>query len=383
MIKKITVTTGTRSEYGLLRPVLKKILESPHLKLSLIVTGMHLDKKYGLTVKEIKNDGFDTFTKIDMLPVGNSSFFMAQALGKGVISFSKIFKKLRPDLNLILGDRDEALASALAASHMNIPNAHIHGGDKSKAGMDEYNRHAITKLSNIHFAATKKSRTRIIKMGEIPKFVTFTGSPGIDDVLKNKITSKKLLEKKYDINFTGEEILLLQHPVTTQINLSNIQISNTLRAIVKTKKPVIVISPNSDAGNYAIFNQIKLFSQKYDFIKLYPSIPRNDYLGFLKNCGVLVGNSSSGIIEASYFSIPVVNIGIRQQDRETGPNVINVKDGTEKSIQLAIMKSLKQKRNKISAKKYIYGDGTASDKIVNFLINLKINDELIQKQISY
>ncbi|MGI0022955.1 MAG: UDP-N-acetylglucosamine 2-epimerase, partial [Nitrososphaeraceae archaeon] len=164
MKRKIAVTTGSRSEYGILRPLLQAISDSKKLDLYLIVAGMHLSKKYGMTINEIKSDGFKIFETVDMVPKGNSTYHMALSLGKGVIAFSKIFHKLKPDINLVLGDRDEAFASALAASHMNIPNAHIHGGDKTKAGIDEYNRHAITKISNIHFAATKKSKERIIRM---------------------------------------------------------------------------------------------------------------------------------------------------------------------------------------------------------------------------
>jgi len=158
MKRKIAVTTGTRSEYGLLRPLLKEISRSKELELYLIVAGMHLSKKFGMTINDIKNDGFKIHAKVEMLPQGNSTFFMAKALGEGIIQFSKIFRKLQPDINLILGDRDEPFASALAASHMNIVNAHIHGGEIS-TGFDEYVRHSITKISNIHFAVSKKKST--------------------------------------------------------------------------------------------------------------------------------------------------------------------------------------------------------------------------------
>ena len=171
MKRKISVVTGTRAEYGLLRSTLKKINSSKHLDLFLIVAGMHLSQKFGDTIKEIKQDGFKVYSKVDMVPKGNSTFHMAKAVGFGTVKFAEIFHKLKPDINLVLGDRDEAFASTLAASHMNIPNAHIHGGDRSQAGIDEYNRHAITKLSNIHFAASRKSKDRIIKMGENPQFV--------------------------------------------------------------------------------------------------------------------------------------------------------------------------------------------------------------------
>ena len=282
MKRKITITTGTRADYGYIKPILKEILRNKKLEFYFIVAGMHLSKKHGLTINEIKKDGFKIKAKIDMMPKDDSTFAMSQVLAKGIISFSKIFLKIRPDINLILGDRDEMLASALAASHMNIPNAHIHGGDIS-GGIDEYNRHAITKISNIHFAATKKSKERIIKMGENPKFVFLSGSPSVDEVLKHKITSKKNLEKKYHVHFTGEEIILLQHPVTTQTESSEKQILYTLKAILKLKKITICIAPNSDAGQKKIFEQLETFSKKYENIKMYTTIPRKDFLGWWNN----------------------------------------------------------------------------------------------------
>ena len=225
MKRKITVTTGTRADYGILLPVLKKIQQSNQLELQLIVTGMHLSRKYGKTINEIKKDGFKISKIIEFLPKKDNNFEMSLTVGNGIISFSKIFKNLKPDLNLVFGDRDEMLSSAIAAYHMNIPNAHIHGGDKSKGGIDEYNRHAITKISNIHFAASRKSYERILKMGENPKYIFHTGSPSIDAIKENTITSKDQLEKKYNLKFTGNELLLLQHPVTTQSELSKKEIN--------------------------------------------------------------------------------------------------------------------------------------------------------------
>jgi len=383
MKRKISVTTGSRSEYGILRPLLKAISTNDILELFLIVGGMHLSEKHGMTINEIKKDGFKIFATVDMIPKGNSTYDMAEALGKGISSFAKIFHKLRPDINLILGDRDEALASALAAYHMNIPNAHIHGGDKSKAGIDEYNRHCITKISNIHFAATRKSKERIIKMGENPKYVFLTGSPSIDEVVTNKITNKSDLEIKYGLRFTGKEILLLQHPVTTQTEHSGKQIITTLKAISKLGNTTIAIAPNSDAGNKKIFEYLESFSKKYKFIKMYPSLPRADYLGMLKNCAVLVGNSSSGIIECSYFNTQVVNIGIRQEGRERGKNVIDVQNESVNSIYSAIIKALKRKSRKDVINEHIYGKGNASATIIRYLERMNLDKELIQKQIFY
>ena len=383
MKRKISVVTGSRADYGILRPLLEEISSSKKLKLYLIVTGMHLSKKHGLTIKEIKKDGFKIYQTVDMIPKGDSGFFMAEALGRGIIDFSKIFNKLKPDINLILGDRDESLASSIAASHMNIPNAHIHGGDKTQGGIDEYNRHAITKLSNIHFAATKKSKRRILMMGENPKYVFLTGSPSMDEVLNNKITDKNNLEKKYNLKFTGTEILLLQHPVTTEIEYSKKQIYNILNAIIKLKKLTIAILPNSDAGSQNIFKNLKSYSRKFKFIRIYDNLPRRDYLGMLKNCGVLVGNSSSGIIEASYFDTPVVNLGIRQRDREGDNNVYNIIDIRANSLYALLSKLLKEKKRKKINNKYVYGQGRASKKIVEYLEKLDLTKELIQKQIMY
>ena len=318
-----------------------------------------------------------------MIPKGNSVYFMSKALGEGIIKFSEVFRKLKPDINLILGDRDEAFASALAASHMNIPNAHIHGGDRTMAGIDEYIRHAITKISNLHFAATEKSKKRIIRLGENPKYVFFTGSSSIDEIKNKKISTKNQLKTKYNLDITGQEIILLFHPVTTQIKSSKNQINKILNAIIKLEKQTICIMPNTDSGNFEIINALKKYEKKFSFIKLYPNLPRSDYLSLLKNCGVLVGNSSSGIIEASFFKIPVVNIGIRQKDREVGKNIINVSNNSTQMISTAIKKALSAKSKNNLEKSNVYGTGSSSKKIVKILENIKITEQLIQKQIRY
>ena len=381
MKRKIVVTTGARSEYGILRPVLLDIKKSKKLDLCLIVSGMHLSKKHGLTINEIKKDGFKIYKTVQMTPTGDSSYHMSKSLGEGIIKFSEIFRKIKPDINLILGDRDEVFASALAASHMNIPNAHIHGGDKSKAGIDEYNRHAITKISNIHFTATKKSTLRVKKMGENPRYVFHTGSPSIDEIVNQSISNKKTLEKKYKVCFSGDEIILVFHPVTTEIEKTQYDITNLLNSVSKFKREVIAIAPNSDAGGQIIFNALQEYSKNHHFFQLYKSIPRKDYLGMLKYGGMLIGNSSSGIIEASYFNIPVVNVGIRQEGREAGNNVINT-NNTPDSIITGIKKAFALKNKKFRMNK-IYGNGKSSEKIISVLENITIDKRLIQKQIQY
>ena len=381
MKQKISITTGTRSEYGILRELIKEISKSKKLELYLLVTGMHLSKKFGYTINEIKKDKIPIHAKIKMIPSGNTPYDMSVSLGKGIIGFSKIFKKIKPDLNVVLGDRDEALASALAASHMNIPNAHIHGGEISQ-GIDEYNRHAITKISNIHFAATKKSKERIIKMGENRRNVILTGSPSIDEIKMSKISSKHELEKKYLVDLDKPLFLLIQHSVTTEFEKSDLQIKMTLDALSKLKNQPIAILPNSDAGNEQIINQLRIFSKKCNFLKVFPNLPRNDYLGFLRYCSALIGNSSSGIIEGSYLHTPVVNIGIRQLGREKDVNVIDVPIFSKSLILNALKKSLKKKNKKIKNSS-IYGTGNASKKIVQYLETIPINLQMIQKKLVY
>ena len=378
MKRKISVTTGTRAEYGILRPVLKKITDSKNLELILIVTGTHLSRKHGMTINQIKKDGFRIAAKFEMKPKGDQPYYMARTLGEGIIKFSEIFRKEEPDINLILGDRDEPFASAIAASHMNIPNAHIHGGEVSQS-IDEYIRHAITKISNIHFAVTKKSRWRIIKMGEDPKFVFLTGSPSIDEVIDQRITIEKDLERKYNMNIKNS-ILLVYHPITTQHNKSKEEITNILEAVIRLKKNVIAIYPNSDAGSEKILKKLKEYAKKYERLRLFQSLPRNDYLGILKVCKVLIGNSSSGIIEGSYFNTPIINVGIRQKGREMGSNIINVEN--DKALIKNTLK-ITLKSNSQKKKSYMFGRGNASTKIVNILETINLDNDLIQKQIAY
>ena len=344
----------------------------------LIVTGTHLSKKHGMTINEIKKDKFKIYQTFKFLPNDDTGFSAAKSLGEGVVQFAKIFKKIKPDINLILGDRDEMLASAIAAYHMNIPNAHIHGGDVSR-NIDEYTRHAITKISNIHFPSTEKSKRRIIKMGENPKFVFLTGSPSIDELRSNKILNKKQFENKYGFQVTKNSIVLIQHPVTTQIVNTKKHIQNTLKAIEYFGYTTTIIAPNSDAGSNTIFQNIKHFAKSHNFVRIFPSLPRRDFLCLIKNCGVLVGNSSSGLIEASYFGTSVVNIGIRQQGRERSKNVFDAKSESVISIKRAILRALK-KNTKPS---YLYGIGNASQKIVRHLEKIKLNYELIEKQLTY
>jgi len=379
-MKKIVCTTGSRAEYGVLKPFLKEIVASKKLDLYLVVAGMHLSKQHGMSLNEIKKDGFNIYDVIDSSPKGDTTYHMSLSIGYSIIAFSNIFRKIKPDFNVVIGDRDEMLSSAIAASHMNIPNVHIHGGDRS-GGIDEYNRHAITKLSNIHFAPTKMSRNRILKMGENPKSVFLTGALANDGVLENRITSKTNFKKKYNIHLTKHTIVVLQHPVTTQKDLGVNDAVTLLQAIVQTKKPTIAIAPNTDAGGKEIFKHLKLFSNKHNFIHLFPNLPRQDYLALLKYCGVLIGNSSSAFVEAPFFNISVINIGIRQKGRESNKKFENIKKPTISIISRSILRHLNANNNGTS-RKYLSNQTKVSTKIVKFLEKIEPSD-FLQKGMTF
>tara|TARA_A100001037_G_scaffold160956_1_gene144963 strand:+ start:14466 stop:15608 length:1143 start_codon:yes stop_codon:yes gene_type:complete len=371
---KITVITGTRAEYGLLRPILLELKKRKNFELFLIVTGTHLSKEHGMTINEINKDGFKINLKFRWDTKHDSLYNSSIMLGKSLIKLTNFFEKIKPDCNMVFGDRVEMLASALTASQLNIPNIHIHGGDIS-GGIDEYNRHAITKLSNIHFPASKKSKKRILQMGENPKHVFLFGSTSIDDIKSSLLPSKSNLEKKYNIQLSKQTIILLQHPVTTQTNLTSKHFQETLSALKKLQFPTIALAPNSDPSFKNIIKLLKNFSNSNSWFTFLPSLPRLDFLSLVKNSGVLIGNSSSGLIEISYFNVPVINIGDRQKNREKGHNVIDVKNrdlDIERSIKYAL-KNFKPKKTKI------FGNGNSSIKIVQEISKIDFKKQFSEK----
>ena len=371
---KISVVTGTRAEYGLLRPVLFEFKKRNNINFSLIVTGSHLSKEHGMTINEIKNDGFKIHSKFSWNTSDDSLSNSSIMLGKSIVNLTKILNRIKPDCNIVFGDRIEMLASALVATQLNIPNIHIHGGDLS-GGIDEYSRHAITKLSNIHFPASKKSKERIIQMGENPKNVFLFGSTSIDDIKLTKLPPKSIIEKKYKINLSKKTIILLQHPVTTQTTLTSKHFNETLNALKKLELPTISIIPNFDPSYKDILKLLKKFSNSHPWFISLSSLPRFDFLSLVKNSGVLVGNSSSGLIEISRFNIPVVNIGNRQKNREKSSNVIDVKNSSIQ-IQRAINYALTDFKPK---KSKIFGNGNASKKIVNQILKTNFKKQFSEK----
>jgi len=368
MIKrKICVVTGTRAEYGLFYPILKKIQESNKLQLQLIATSAHLSSEFGLTYKEIEEDFFID-DKVDNLFSSNTKSSIAKSTGLATMLLTDSFEKLDPDLVLLLGDRFEAHAAATSALLMNIPIAHIHGGEITEGAIDEQIRHSITKMSYLHFCSTEIYRHRLIQMGEDPSRVFNTGAPGIDNIINLKLLSKIELEKKIKWKFSNKTALFTYHPET----LSNNDLAKDLNEIFDTLENsslgVLFTYSNADNGGRIINNKLEDFcKQNPKKFKVVKNLGQVNYLSAMSHVDLIIGNSSSGIIESASFGKPVVNIGNRQSGRLKGVNIIDteVKELSE-SIKIALSLSFVNNCQDIPN---IYGSGGASVNIVNELIN--------------
>jgi len=379
--RNILYISGTRADYGLMRQALFAIKKHPRLQLRILATGMHVMPEFGFTLNEIKRDGFRVY--VSNIPYKNNDkkstvIFM----GKFIHDLSGKLSNIKPDIILLLGDRAEMLAGAIAGAYLSIPVAHIHGGDVTST-VDELARHAITKLSSLHFAATKAAADRILKMGEEQRRVFKVGSPGLDSIMHEKLLSREQAAKKYKLDLSKKIILVLQHPVTMEVGEAKKQMRLTMQVIKDLGFQSIVIYPNADAGSRDMVGVINSY-RSCSFMRIYKSIPRRDYLSLMGLASVLVGNSSSGIIEAPLFGLPVVNIGSRQQDRERSNNVLDVAYSKEK-IKKAILRALydKQLLNKIRKIRNIYGDGKSGARIAGILAKIKISKNLSQKQLTY
>lgn len=375
-IKKIIAITGTRADYGIYTTVFEKL--DKEFDFSIIATGMHLDRKRGFTINEIKKDGYRICGQIKILSSENDHKSMADAIGKAILGITKVLSKEKPDLLMVLGDRGEMLAGVISAIHLNIPVAHLHGGESS-GSVDDNLRHAITKLSHIHFVSNAESRKRVKQLGEVPKNVFNVGAPSLDTILKKAQSQDKEINEKYGIE-NGKYIILLFHPTTTDEDSPTNQINTILKVLSEFKIQTIAIKSNTDAGGDLINKELLKTANKNDYLKVYDSIPYFEYLCLLKHCLFLIGNSSSGIIEAPSFKIPVINAGRRQRGRLRAKNIIDVGFNYE-SILTAIKKVVNKGsfEKKLKVTKNPYGDGNASDRIIKVIKTYKRKTELINK----
>ncbi|MBF0216010.1 MAG: UDP-N-acetylglucosamine 2-epimerase (hydrolyzing) [Candidatus Omnitrophica bacterium] len=330
-MKKIAVVTGTRAEYGILKPLIEKIAKDKAFKLYIFVTGAHLSKYHGMTVREIENDGFIINERVDIGLEGDTEKDIAAAFAKGVRGFSAIFDRFRPDVLLLLGDRYEILAAASAAMFHRIPIAHIAGGETTVGAIDEAIRHSITKMSHYHFTLTERARQRVIQLGEAPERVFRVGAFHLDGIKTKDLLGKKELENKYGVKFGAKNLLVTYHPVTLEERTQERQMRELIKALDRFKDiTVIFTKTNADTGGRSINRLIDGYvkaNRKRAFAVT--SMGRIGYLSAMRNVDGVVGNSSSGIIEAPSFKVGTVNIGNRQKGREKGSSVIDCEARSE------------------------------------------------------
>ena len=323
-MRKICVVTGTRAEYGLLSRLMKAIQEDPSLELQVIATNMHLSPEFGLTYREIENDGFTIHKKVEMLLSADTATSVVKSLGLGVIGFADAYEDLKPDLLVVLGDRYEMLGAVSSALLLQIPVAHISGGDVTEGAYDDAIRHSITKMSHLHFTSTEVYRKRVIQLGEQPATVFNVGAIGLDNIRRIRLLSRDEFEKSIDFALGEHAMLITYHPVTLEHRTAKEQFEALLRAVDETGYRLIFTKPNSDSDGRIIISMID------EYVKAHPqksvaftSLGYLRYLSALQYVDVVVGNSSSGIVEVPSFGIPTVNIGDRQKGRLRADSVID------------------------------------------------------------
>ncbi len=381
---KLLFFTGSRSEWGYIRPLLQ-ICKKKKIKYEICATNMHLLDSFGNSVKEIEKDGFKVKEKIYMALDGYNNFTMTKSLFILGNSLTDLIYRSRPDWVILAGDRGETLIASIVSAYTNTPIAHIQAGELS-GNIDGQARHAIGKFAHIHFASNIDAFKRLIKLGEENFRVKLVGAPQLDDLknnrkvfedfnkVKQKYNLKNLVKKKY--------MLVVYHPVTEEYKKTDLYVKSLCQSLDAFKEPKIWILPNNDAGSSIIKSEILNFKNTESYI--FDNLARFEYLTLLNNSKVLVGNSSSGILESSSFKIPTVNIGRRQNKRFRPKNVIDVIKINPKSIRTAIIKSISLKfKNKIKNVKNPYGDGNSSSRIIEILKKTKINDKLFFKNLTY
>ena len=379
-MKKILVVTGTRAEYGLLRWVIDGIAKSSLLELQLCATGMHLSPEFGLTFKEIEKDDYQIDSKVEMLLSADTSSAITKSMGLGLIGFADEFNRLNPDLILIVGDRYEIMCAAMAATIARIPIAHLHGGEATEGLIDEPIRHSVTKMSHLHFVAAEEYRKRVIQLGENPERVFRVGGLGVDNILRLDLLSKQELEHALDFELGTKNMLVTFHPVTLEGNTSGTQMRELLNSLSKFKDHKIIFTmPNADTDCRKIFKLIESFCMVNHHCRAFTSLGQLRYLSCLKYVDLVVGNSSSGLLEVPSFKIPTVNIGDRQKGRLKADSVINcnpkerqITDAIKRAISLDFKQFCKKVKNP-------YGNGGASEIIVQKLENLNFRNLLKKK----
>ncbi len=380
-MKKVCVITSTRAEYGLLKPIMNKIKQSHSLTLQLIVTGMHLCPEFGLTATEISEDGFKIDEKVEILLGTDTPIGISKSMGLMMISLSEVYQRLKPELVLVLGDRYEIFAAVSAAAVARIPVAHIHGGETTEGAFDEAFRHCITKMSHIHFTSTPAYRQRVIQLGEHPNRVFNVGGIGIENIKKLNLLSKEELEQAMGFKMDKRTVLVTFHPVTLEEDTAEDQLTHLLAALDEMKDVKIIFTKaNADTYGRIINRMIDAYGEKNkERIKVFTSMGQLRYLSAMKYVDAVVGNSSSGIIEAPSFHIPTINIGDRQRGRICADTVIHCRPIKEEILAGFKEAFSKDFRNKLKEIKNPYGDGDVSDRVINIIHDVLLEGISLKK----
>jgi len=387
--RRIAIFTGNRSEYGLLYPVINAIDSHSALKAQLIVSGTHLDERFGRTQAEIERDGFSIDAEVKMTLETDTLDETPRAIGRGILEVTDALEKLAPDMLLIYGDRFEAFAAAIASTQMCLPTAHIEGGDITEGGaLDDSVRHAITKLAHLHFTTNAQATNRVLAMGEESWRVRTVGLPALDSIQTGDFASADDVQAVYGIDPTRPVVVFTQHSVASESDRAEVQIApslSALGALARDGVHIILTYPNSDPGGQRIITALSAFTGERQNVQLHPSLGRSNYHGLLglNQQGVKVvcaGNSSSGLKETPAFGCPAVNIGNRQDNRLRADNIIDV-DYDATAIEAALRKSLFDEsfRRRCAECTNPYGDGNAAELIATALAEAKLSPELLQK----
>lgn len=381
MKKKVFVITGSRAEYGLLQGLIKRFDDSNSFDLKIIVSGMHLLDQFGGTAKEIKKDGYKISHKVYMDLKSDSEKDISYAISKGIKGFSDIFEKEKPSLVIVLGDRFEIFSAAVASMIYRIPIAHLHGGESTETLIDEPIRHSITKMSHLHFTSTEQYRDRVIQLGENPSKVFNVGAIGIDNIFDLKLHSKKELENIINFKFNKTNLLVTYHPVTLEKGTSKKYFKNLLRAINSLPETNIILTKaNADMEGDLINELIEDYTEKNPTKSVsFSSMGQVNYLSAMKYVDGVVGNSSSGIIEAPSLKVGTLNIGNRQKGRIKATSIINC-GSSYKEIQMGLEQLLSAPfKKKLSRVNNPYGKGGTAEKIFN-IINNEVLEGLLKKE---
>jgi UDP-hydrolysing UDP-N-acetyl-D-glucosamine 2-epimerase len=367
MGRRVAVVSGGRADWGLLRPLLDAIVAEPDMELALIACGIHLSPAHGGSLERLKREGFVPAAVVDTLLASDRPTAIAKAIGIGTAGFAQAFEALRPDLLVLLGDRFEMLAAASAALPFGLPIAHIHGGEITEGAFDEQIRHALTKLSHLHFVATPEFQRRVLQLGEAPERVFVTGAPGLDAVAKTRRWSAAELAADLGITFDPSPLLVTYHPETLAIDSLDADLDALFGAIGEAGRRCIVTYPNADTHGRRVLDRCREFVDGHQGSILVDQLGTEKYFSVMAHAAAMVGNSSSGIVEAASFELPVVNVGTRQKGRPRGSNVLDV-PGERAAIAQALQTVLDPAfRTQLRGMQNPYGDGQAALRIASAL----------------